>query len=150
MKKGTLAFTLIELLVVIGLIMTLSLLVLPNVVLTDKDQKLENGVYNVTSILFRQQQNAVSSKDNKSYGIHIENGQVYEFIGGDYSSAESTDLVNLEGAEVSEINLGGADDIVFANGSLISNVSGNFVVTNGVSSYRVYINSEGLIYSEKL
>ena len=147
MKKAYAAFSLIEILVVIGLLLITVSFVMPMALSQVRGDRVLSDVRKATSLLFVTQQNAYAGKNSKSYGIKFESNSYTAFVGDSFATAESTETFPLtNGISESPTLSGGGDELVFLNSSFKPNKSGEILFSDGLKSYRILINSEGLIY----
>ena len=147
MSKSEKGFTLIEILLVLGIILAVGFVVVVISVSKVQSSQTESLLTDTASIMFLYQQNAYSGKNGKSYGIHFESDSYSLFIGDSYAAAESSDTVALPGdTTISTISLtGGGNDIVFASGSFKPSTDGFVRFSNGMGTYVLQINAQGLI-----
>ncbi len=142
-KKG---YTLLELLVVLGIIGFISLLVLPGSITNVYNQSIESQTSDLASQLYVYQQNAYAGLSDKSYGIKFDSSSYSIFIGPSYSSAEQIEVIPLNKVSIQNINLNsGGNEIVFNQGSLKPNATGDMNLSDGSVIYRLSINKEGFI-----
>jgi len=117
MKKG---ITLTEIMVVIGILMTVLLISVPSFVFFQKRSSLDEDSKKTLYLLRLAQNKTLASEDSSQYGIYFDESslphQLILFKGESFSSRDiSSDKVYAfsELVEISEINLGGASEVVF-------------------------------------
>jgi len=149
MSKKFSAYTLIEMLVVIAIISVVAIFILPVSINELQKSRLDSTVGDIASELYQFQQNAYARRNNKSYGVAFNQPQQKYtfFIGNSLASAEETSEKILDSKiNITQINLsGGATEIVFNAGSFKPSAFGNVFFNDGINSFRLVINSEGLI-----
>jgi type II secretory pathway pseudopilin PulG len=141
------AFTLLEVLVVIGLLLTVTLVILPITVRQLQSAKADAIGREIATEIFLAQQRAYAGENNNSYGIALASGRYTYYQGASLATAVDTFKVDLaQNITISSISLnGGGSEIFFSKNQLRSNNYGSFHVNDGTQSVIVSINKEGLI-----
>jgi len=145
LSKKYKAYSLLEILVLIGLLLGISMVILPYSIKDIKKDQARSYSRELSSNIFVQQQNAYSGLDDTNHGIYFTNNNYSLFTGDDYATGEVSMQVNLPADTYLSANLGGASEILFTKGSIRPNNAGNLVLTTANESYGIYINGEGLI-----
>lgn len=146
-KKNKLkAFTILELLLVIAVLGLMATMIMPVSYVNTQDQQLRSVVQDVLNTLFISQQNAYSRKNNKNYGVYIQNDKFTEYTGNSFATAEDylehTFPVYID---IQNINLtGGSTEVKFNQGLLSPDVSGTFEITNGNKTFQISISPIGV------
>lgn len=146
--KKNKGFTIIELLIVVAIISILAAIVIPDFGALKRNQVFKSTVNEVNSLVQKARNNAISSVDSSSYGVHFESGQVVLFKGNTYGAPDTTlETITLESSvSISSINFtGGVAEIVFARGTGIPNVSGEISITSSTDVRTISVNGTGSI-----
>lgn len=127
--------TLIELVVVIGIIAIISVLVLGYLKNTREERALAVTGDAAISFLREARSKTLASEEDAQYGVHFESGKIVLFRGLSYTEGDPFNIVNNLSSEIviSEINLGGTDNVIFsrligtasASGTVVISVNGN-------------------------
>lgn len=146
------AYTILEIVIVMGILVAVSIVVLPITLQQVEEARAEHAAIDISSRIFSAQQNAYNGKNNVEYGIRFTNNNYFLFTGNSYATATDAEAFDLLGQlKITQINLeGGSDEIIFEQGSLMPSVTGYIQMTDNISTYRVTINSEGLITIAKV
>lgn len=112
MKKG---FSLTEIVIVIAIISMLAALSVVSYSNLNSEQAVQKDAALVLSILNQARSETLSSRNNLQYGVHLASDAVTLFVGDNYSSSTSTNLVySLNKAVALSVSLsGGGSDVVF-------------------------------------
>lgn len=141
-------FTLIEIMVVIGLLAVVVGFAVPVTTSQLSRNRAIDAAAEISSNMFLFQQNSYSKKDDKRYGMRL-NEDSYEMIISDDSNIdeEVDQFVEYEYPDnvTIEISEGSAEEIMFNYSSFRPSESMSFSVRYGISSVKVEINTEGLI-----
>ena len=140
------AASLLEVLVVMAIFSMMVVLTFPFSLQLINQTKADAEVKTLAYVLFRQQQDAYSGLNSKSYGVAIYSNRYVIFTGSSLATAETQDtyLVNAP-ISISGISLSSGNEIVFTPGVFRSQSNGNVLVSDSKKTYRLDINSEGLI-----
>jgi prepilin-type N-terminal cleavage/methylation domain-containing protein len=144
-KKG--GFTFIEMIVVIGIAAVLVGIGMPFYVNSTMKSNLLGTTENLKSTIYRQQQYAVSQKNNLSYGIYFETGKYTTFTGTSFLSGTNKEVIELaKGIEIQIISLsGGVSEVVFLSGNFKPKNYGALTLKANDKTTLIDINSEGAI-----
>ncbi len=145
------AFTLIEILITLALMSFFAVILFPFTIGTIRNGNLSSESANLASAIFKIQQDAFSSENDKAYGIRLNNTNYSILAGSDTSNLVVTETITFPGnISISNLNLGNAsNEILFAKNNLKPNTTGNITLSNGDESYTVSINNEGLVEFQK-
>lgn len=142
-----------EIVVVLGIVLGVGIVALTFSIPQLQASQTVGLLNDMSSLLFVQQQNAYSGKNSKSYGIYFDaTAESYTlFIGNSYATAESSDEFSFPAdTDIVLVSLNdSSDEIVFSPGSLTPSTYGYVRVSNGIDSFILEVNSEGLIYTYK-
>lgn len=146
------AFTLMEVIVVIGIIALSTAILLPYSLSQIDRSTVSNTADNLESLVFLQQQNAYSYKNNQSYGIYFDMKDIYLYQGDSYSAALEATKVDIDKTVgIIEVNLNdGGRDINFQKGSFKPSSYGTVNIGKERVSYQIIINQQGLIDVQKI
>lgn len=148
-KNNLKGFSLFEIIITMGILMILSLIVFPVAIQKAQESKLESYASQmVTDIYYQQQRSALK---NTPEGVSFSMNQYTLFDGESLLGATEVDTkkypINID---ITSINMTSNNSVFFPAGEFKPTSYGNVVLTDGLTSIRVYINSEGLIGYEKL
>ena len=144
-------FTLIELIVVIGIFSMVSMMALPIAIKNIQTTKSDSAMKDLKSAIFLVEQDAFSKKVNQGHGIKFYSHSYVVYTGNSLATATITDtFTQPDDVLFTNINFGGGSEISFPVGSFRPLSSGSIDVTNGASTYRIQVSSEGTIQSSKL
>lgn len=148
-KKG---FTILEVTIVIGIMGLLAVLITPFMLLSVQNTSLEGEVRSFVSAIRHIQVHSKTKLDNKKYGLKLYSDKYNIFVGNNFATAESNvDVFFPIGITISQMNLSSSStEISFGDNSVLPLYTGNLTMTNLSSNFRIFINSEGLIYYQKL
>lgn len=140
------AYTLIEISVVLSLIILLAVIGSPILLSQLNTERVKFETENLNSLIFSTQQNAYAGKNSTAHGIKFETSRFILFEGNSFASAAFTEEFALQNrVQITNINLtGGAQEIVFAKSSFRPNNTGSLTLSDGIASYTLEINPEGL------
>mgnify|MGYP002075693369 CR=1 FL=1 len=144
-------FTLIELLVVLGILLASSFILIPIAINQIQGSQTFSEIKILYSNIFTQQQNSFSGLKNSSYGIAFFTNK-YELYTGE-SLATSTfreEYYFKNNIAITGINLTSGTEITFPKGSVKPNEYGQINLSDGLETYQISINKEGLIEYAKL
>jgi len=141
------SFTLIEIVVVVGIFLSLAMLLIPFSIQQLNQNRAESSTKIIYSKLFFLQQNAYTQLDNLSYGMELGSNTVTLFNGYSTDNYLSSEILSLEaGVTIKSKNLNnGSNKIFFPKGSVRPNTYGSLTIGDSSNTYRLDINSEGLI-----
>lgn len=149
--KKEAGFTLIEMLVVIGIVIVVAFIVVPISVVQLQGNKLESETKKLKSSMHNQQQYAYSAREDSAYGIVFNSGNYVLYQGDSYATATVTETIDLTN-EVDIVQINFADsssEVNFAKNEFRPSTTGNIVISDGINSYTININSQGLIETTK-
>lgn len=148
-KQNLGGFTLIELVVVIGI---LGILLLVGITFTRvfiRQVDLDTTSQQILSTLQLAREQTLASEDESRYGVHFETSKYVSFKGSTYSATDPDNKeYDLTAAEIYEINLGGASDVVFDRVRGTTSNNGNIKVRLTAETSRtetILINSSGQV-----
>jgi Tfp pilus assembly protein FimT len=148
-KKKIKGFSLFEIIITLGILLIITTVVFPVAVNKAGRSKLESYANQIVTDLYFQQQR--SSNKNIDQGILIQSNRYILFDGVSYATSSESDVKNLPAnMQISSITLTGGTEIQFEKGSFKPTTYGSFILSDGVFSFRVYINREGLISYEEV
>lgn len=137
-----------EILVTISIIMLLSLVVFPVSINKIQISKLESSVSQLSTDI-QYQQNLCFFK-NISGGIHIDSNRYSLFFGDTYATSTDIDIKDLpKNINITDVNLTSNNEIFFTEGNFKPSSYGTLNVTDGINTFQIYINKEGLVGYEK-
>ena len=142
-------FTLVEILVVLGLMLGFGVVALTYSIPQLQAGQTESMLDDMQSLIFLQQQNAYSGLNMKDYGVYFGTNSYTVFTGESYAERESGDMLMFPSdTTVVEIHFGDSGrELIFHQGSLTPSTSGYVRFSNGIDTFVLEINSEGLIYA---
>lgn len=146
-RKFFRGITLFEVILVMGLISLIAGILIPISSQSLSRTNINSESEKLASSIWRVMQYAYTGKNASSHGIAFQsNGYiVYEGI-NQASSSEQTLEQFPEGITVSNINFGnGGNELNFSQNTIFPNTSGFLIITDGITSNRIEINSEGFI-----
>jgi len=140
MKKG---FTLIELLLVIGIVVTLSVLTVPIGIRFYQSQILEDTSENILITLRRAHMQAVSQKNDSSFGVKFYPDSYILFQGDSYDLRDQSEdeIFNL----TSGVSIDGSDEISFSKLEGLSGSNVNLSVSLYNKSQNINVNEQGKV-----
>lgn len=153
LKTRTLkAYTLLELLVITGVFVVVAGLVFPISLNQVQGNEVKSAASNLSSLIFSIQQDAYSRKDNTSYGVVFEAHQLIIYTGENYLARTSDESIEItQDITISSINLANnGNEVHFPVGEFRPGNYGTIRLSQGNSSYDIVINSQGLIYYQKV
>ena len=146
-------FTLMEIVVVLGIVLAVGLVALTYSIPQLQASQTDGIMNDMSSLMFVQQQNAYSGKNSKSYGMYFDSDaeSYILFVGSSFATAESSDEFTFPGdTEITLVSLNdSSNEIVFSPGELAGSTYGFVRVSNGLDTFILEVNSEGLIYTYK-
>ncbi|MFW5702683.1 MAG: pilus assembly FimT family protein [Candidatus Dojkabacteria bacterium] len=151
--KSLKGLSLIEVLVTVSIFTGVALIALPFGVSQLGRQRTQAGAEDIASSLALAQQFAKTGLEDSAYGIAFTQGEdSYTVFRGTSLADASWSEVSLinGGAEVSEIEFAGENEVVFPPGELAPVNEGQIIIGEDEDSYLLSINSEGLINYERL
>lgn len=125
------AFTLIELLVVIAITLMITGLALSNFRRYQAQRSVEGALEITLSQITRAHLDTISSRNDTSYGAHIESDRITYFAGTTYNSSDSRNIMQIlpNGTELVNLSLnGGGQDIKFKRVTGDTDQWGSFVL----------------------
>ena len=140
-------FTLIEMLVVIAILMIVAYIAVPISINQIQTNKLETEAKKLKSSMQTQQQYAYSANENSAYGIKYNTNSYVLYSGNTYATAVLTDTTTFpSGITISQTSLANSStELNFSKNSFRPDTTGSITLVDGVNSYSVTVNSEGLI-----
>lgn len=137
------AFTLVEMLLSIGLILALAGVSIPLYANYQNQHEVNSTALLVKRTLRSAQLNATSSKNDSSWGVKLQVGQLYLFEGSDFSSRNTEEDIKFEYPENITITAT-TDEIIFSKvyGELLNPVTINMSTDN--ISRSIQINEKGI------
>jgi Tfp pilus assembly protein FimT len=146
------AFTLLEVIVIIGAFLALTLIFLPIGIEQLQTNKIDIVVKDIKSLIYNQSQKAFAFKESKSYGMAFFTDHYIVFSGDTLATADSQSRIDLS-REISITNISFNDagnELRFEKGGFRPHTYGSFQITTGDATYKLTINSEGLLLVEKI
>ncbi len=135
-KKSGAGFTLVEILVAISILSGLFLVSFFSYGSLRNTTSLEKNISQIQSFFQEAKSQAVSGKDDASYGIKIFSNKLVEFKNTYASTTASNVTLSFTDITLSAISItGGGSEILFAKNSGIPSTSGSFLISlNGNSA----------------
>lgn len=150
MGKYIKSFSLFELLIVVGLVTLGAVITIPISTSQLQNTKVEVIVKDLKSRLFSLQQDAYTQKNDEGQGIFFNNTNYVIFSGNSFETATDTRIIQIpKGITVTQ-NTFTSSQIFFEKGSFRPTSPGFIVLTDGINSYNININKEGLTIVTKL
>lgn len=148
-KKG---FTLLEVIIVIGITGMVSAFMAPFLIINIQSSNAESDAKLLVSAIRSAQVKNKTGDLGKKYGIKLYTEKYSFFTGSSFATAESSYEVDLKnGNSISQILFSDSGtEVDFLDNSIRPVQSGSFTITNSGISYRIDINSEGLISYKKV
>lgn len=152
MRRNLEAFTLFEVIIVLGIVLIISLVAIPIGISEFRTNKVENTAIDMRSLVQSSQQNAYTRKNDSSYGIRFNSESFDLFQGESVATATSVETIELEnGVYIENVNLSNAlNEFYFPAGELMPDATVSIDISDGAKSFRLEINSEGLINTYRL
>lgn len=146
------AFTLLELVLVLGITLALSALVLPFALTEIRRGQVQTTAQDLHSQIFRVQQQAYAGDANTARGISFASDNYKLYSGNSLAAATSVDTIEFPaGVNITAINIsGGGSELNFAVNKFRANNTGTITISDGLESWQLTINSEGLLTSNAL
>ena len=140
------AASLLEVLIVLAIFSMMVVLTFPFSLQLINKSRADAEVKTLSYVIFRQQQDAYAGLNNKAYGVALYSNRFIIFTGNSLATADSQDTYYLNSPiSISSISLNSGNEIVFNPNSFRSNAHGHLHVSDSQKTYRIDINSEGLI-----
>lgn len=140
------AASLLEMIIVMAIFSMMVVLTFPFSLRLINQSRADAEAKTLAYMLFRQQQDAYAGLNNKSYGVALYSNRFVIFTGNSLSTAESQDTYFFNSPiTLSEITLSSGNEIVFAPNSFRPQANGYLSITDSRKTYRIDVNSEGLI-----
>jgi type II secretory pathway pseudopilin PulG len=134
-----------EILVVIGILILIASFVMPFSLKQSKKNELISITRELESNIFLQQQNAYAGKSGLSHGIYITNTGYWLFEGENYDTSTVKDFFELPGnISISSIS----QSIIFERNSVKPQSQNIISLSNGINTFKIIINKEGMIDHE--
>ncbi|MFZ6021980.1 MAG: type II secretion system protein [Patescibacteria group bacterium] len=140
------AASLLEVLIVMAIFSMLVVLTFPFSLRLVNQSKADAEAKTLAYVLFRQQQDAYAGLEGKAYGVALYNDRFVVYTGTSLATAESSEAyyfaspIHLQG-----LSLSSGNEVTFSSNSFRPNTFGHFLISDSNKSYRIDINSEGLI-----
>ncbi len=142
-------FSLFEILVTIGILLMITVLVIPITAKQFEESKAKDYASQITADIYYQQQTAKNK--NIATGIYFENSKYILFEGDSLATSTSKSEKTLSREiKLGSIALGDSNSILFPAGEFKPSSFGTFNVITGSITVQIYINQEGLIGYEPL
>jgi len=128
-KRGGFTFT--ELMIVIAIMTVLLTVVFFNFKTVGSKQNLDKTTLTIFSVLNEAKSNSISSKDFSDHGVHLETNQITSFKGSTFTVGAPGNQVFtlLTNATISNISIGGSQDVVFRNVTGLTSASGTITIS---------------------
>lgn len=140
------AASLLEVLIVMAIFSMLVVLTFPFSLRLINQSKADAEAKTLAYVLFRQQQDAYAGLEGKSYGVALYNDRFVVYTGDSLATAESTDTYYFTSPiRLQALSLSSGSEITFQNNSFRPSAFGYFLISDANKSYRIDVNSEGLI-----
>ncbi len=140
------AASLFETLIVLGIFSLLVMLMFPYSLRLINQKRADAEAKEISYEIFRQQQEAYSGNLDKPYGVAFFSDRIVAFRGASLAQAEASDTIPVsQPIRISNIALSSGNEVVFSAGAFRPNAFGYVSVTDSQKTYRVEINSEGMI-----
>ncbi|MDO8600989.1 MAG: prepilin-type N-terminal cleavage/methylation domain-containing protein, partial [bacterium] len=123
-------FTLIETLVAVGILALLAAIVITSLSSFQRSGELLRAADLIAGVLRDARGRTLASQNDSAYGVHFDAGSVVLFEGTIYDSGAVSNEVTLLPFRIiiSEISLGGGDEVVFERLSGEANVTGTITL----------------------
>ena len=154
-RKSDTGFTLIELLIAIAVLLIMGVIVIPNIILLQKNPPLNTAYEEVITLLRVAQSKTLSSEGNSQYGLYFDTAssphRYIVFKGASYATRDSAfdRAYALPGTvEFSQINTGAASEVVFdkLTGSTANSGNISLRLKDGTGQAKtIYIGNSGTI-----
>lgn len=148
MKKYS-GFTLIEMLVVIAIVTMMGVFLIPISISQVYMSKADGVVNQLSSAIYKQQQDAYSGYLDSEFGIKIDSNSFTTYRGNSFDVGVNKVTTTFQTETISTSLTGGSTEIHFEKGSLRPSVNGSLNVGSSGISIQVVVNKEGLIYVNK-
>lgn len=140
------AASLLEVLIVLAIFSMMVVLTFPFSLQLINQSRADAEAKTLSYILFRQQQDAYAGLNNKAYGVALYSNRFIIFTGTSLATAESQDTYYFNSPiGLSAIALSSGNEIVFNPNSFRTSANGYLLMSDSKKTYRIDINSEGLI-----
>jgi len=136
-------FTLMELLIVIGIIVFLSVILLPISLNFYQSQILNKTTDQLVWFLKQARSNALSQMNNFSFGLYFDQKQIVLFQGESYQARQIDQDLNLP--IPNSIKISGLEEIVFAKATGLPNQSAKITLSSEQGTREIQVNEIGLI-----
>lgn len=140
------AASLFETLVVMGIFSMMVVLTFPFSMQLINRSRADAEAKTIAYMLFRQQQDAYAGLQQNSYGIAFFSDRYTVFTGERLSDATYQDTYYFtQPIRISSIQLSVGNEITFPVGEFRAGAFGHITISDSRSTYRLEINSEGMI-----
>jgi Tfp pilus assembly protein FimT len=140
------AASLFEVLIVLAIFSMVVMIAFPFSLQLINQNRADGVAKQVAYEVFHQQQAAYSGSEGAAHGVAFYQDRMVSFVGSNLATATSSVTIPFDlPIKMNSIVLGGGNEVVFLSGSLQPVTSGYLLVTDASKSFRITINSEGLI-----
>lgn len=111
-------FNLFELLITIGILLLITMIIIPKLIDFQREQAIKNTTENIISLLSKAKSDSSSSLNSSNYGVHFTSSSIIYFIGDTFTESDPNNRqIDFE-SEVTTISggialNGGGNDIIF-------------------------------------
>lgn len=142
------AVTLFEVLLVIAIFSSFAAVAVPLGVAQLSRDRVRDEAISVASEIQLVQQRGITGRQLNSYGVSFSSSGYTVYKGDSLSAAVESEFTDLSGnLSFSNIDTGdGSGEVTFVQGELIPSTDATVLLSDGISSYTVEINSEGLVH----
>lgn len=142
MPKKLKGYTIFEIILVIGIMLVIASFVMPMSLRETKKNELNSYGRELESNIFYQQQLAYAGKASGNHGVHFQNNGYWLFEGETYETALHKDFFQFPRNISLNYNI---SDILFTRSSLKPHSINSITLNNGLDSFVISINNEGMI-----
>ncbi len=140
------AASLFEVLIVMAIFSMMVVLTFPFSLRLINQSRADAEAKTLSYMIFRQQQDAYSGLNNNAYGIALYSNRYIVYTGTSLATATSQDTYFFnQPITLNGINLSSGNEIVFTVNSFRPSTNGYLTVSDAKKTYRIDINSEGLV-----
>lgn len=136
-------FTLFEIIIVLSFIVIVAIVAIPASLNFLKQQNLNTTTSNVLATLRQARSQAVSQKNDSSFGVKFLSNSYVLFQGSSYAARTTSQdlLFTIPGT----VSISGISEIVFTKRTGLPNTTGTILIMAGTASRSVNINQQGTI-----
>lgn len=146
-RKNFPAITLFEVILVMGLMALIAAILIPISSQSLSRTNINSESEKLASSIWRVMQYAYTGKNASSHGISFQSNGYTIYEGASQASSTEQSFEQFpEGINISSISFGsGGNELSFNQNTIFPNTTGYVIITDGITSNRIEINSEGFI-----